>query len=103
MPIKANQLREKEDFQQLIIERLHEDNDFVVRTADKYHPGLAMDTEILFAFLEDTQADTMEKLRKIYKERTEDTILNYINAEINKESRGSVSYTHLTLPTMAVV
>lgn len=90
MPIKANQLREKEDFQQLIIERLHEDNDFVVRTADKFHPGLAMDTEILFAFLEDTQADTMEKLRKIYKERTEDTILNYINAEINKESRGLI-------------
>lgn len=90
MPIKANQLREKEDFQQLIIERLHEDNDFVVRTADKFHPGLAMDTEILFAFLEDTQADTMEKLRKIYKERTEDTILNYINTEINKESRGLI-------------
>lgn len=31
MPIKADQLREKEDYQKLIMERLHEDNGFRIR------------------------------------------------------------------------
>ena len=31
MPIKADRLREKEDYQKLIMERLHEDNGFRIR------------------------------------------------------------------------
>ena len=49
-----------------------------------------MDTKMLLEFLESTQADTMEGLRAIYKDRTEETIINYINAEINKPSRGLI-------------
>ena len=41
-------------------------------------------------FLESTQHDTMKQLRRMYKERTEETVINYINAEINKESRGLI-------------
>lgn len=90
MPIKANQLREKEDYQKLLLERLHDDNGYRIRPADRYKAGLAMDTEILIEFLEDTQPDTMDKLRKMYKERTEETIINYVNSEINKSSRGLI-------------
>ena len=84
MPIKANQLREKEDYQKLILEHLRDDAGYRIRPADKYSPGLAMDMEILLEFLESTQSDTLENLRAIYKERTNETIINYINAEINK-------------------
>lgn len=90
MPIKADQLKEKEDYQKLILERLHDDNGFCIRPNTAYKPGLAMDTEVLLSFLEDTQYDTMEKLRLMYKERTDETVINYINSEINKESRGLI-------------
>lgn len=90
MPIKADQLKEKEDYQKLILEHLRDDDGYRIRPADKFSPGLAMDTEMLLEFLENTQADTMESLRAIYKERTEETIINYINAEINKPSRGLI-------------
>lgn len=90
MPIKADQLREKEDYQKLIMERLHEDNGFRIRPNTAYRPGLAMDTDMLLEFLEDTQHDEMEHLRRMYKERTQETVINYINSEINKESRGLI-------------
>ena len=72
------------------MERLHEDNGFRIRPNTAYKPGLAMDTEMLLEFLEDTQHDEMEHLRRMYKDRTEETDTNYINAEINKESRGLI-------------
>ena len=90
MPIRADQLREKEDYQKLIMERLEKDNGYRVRPNTAYHPGLAMDTEILLEFLEDTQSDQMEHLRRMYKERTNETVINYINSEINKDSRGLI-------------
>lgn len=90
MPIRADQLREKEDYQQLIIERLVQDNDYRERPNTAYRAGLAMDTEMLLEFLEDTQKKTMDQLRRMYKERTDETVINTINNEINKESRGLI-------------
>lgn len=90
MPIKADQLKEKEDYQKLIMERLSDDNGFRIRPNTAYKAGLAMDTEMLLEFLESTQHDTMEQLRRMYKDHTNDTVINYINSEINKESRGLI-------------
>ena len=90
MPIRADQLKEREDYQQLILERLHEENGYRIRPAEKFSPGLAMDTEMLWEFLEDTQEDTLSELRSIYKENTRETVINYINSEINKDSRGLI-------------
>ncbi|OUQ62830.1 hypothetical protein B5E53_17010 [Eubacterium sp. An11] len=42
----------------------------------------AVDREMLFRFLNNIQPDTMEYLRKIYKDDLEDTIVSFINAEI---------------------
>lgn len=90
MPIKADQLKEKEDSQKLILDSLHDNNGFRIRPNTEYKLGLAMDIGMLLEFLESTQHYTMEMLRRMYKERTEETVINYINAEINKESRGLI-------------
>ena len=84
MPIRADQLREKEDFQKLILERLEEDNKFRIRPSTVYKPGLAMDTEVLLEFLEDTQHDEMERLRRMYKDRTNDTVINPLGCLVKK-------------------
>ena len=52
MPIRADQLKEKEDYQHLILERLNEDNDFRIRPNSAFNSGLAMDTELLIEFLD---------------------------------------------------
>ena len=55
---------------------LKENNGYVIRKDKEYDRLHAMDREMLFKFLNDTQPDEMDALRKV-----------------------SVSYTHLTLPT----
>lgn len=91
MPISANKLKETTDYQKLIIEHLRDVNGFCVRPSSSYRAGLAMDTELLFKFFEDTQPDVMANLRKIYKERTEETIINTINSEINRHNGKLIS------------
>lgn len=90
MAIKTGELREKEDFQKLILEYLKENNGYAIRDAKFFDAGLAMDKEILFSFLESTQENALNELRKLYKERTEETIINYLNNEINKDYRSLI-------------
>ena len=78
----------EEEYQRFIVEQLRK-NGYRIRTAEHFNPDLAMDTELLMEFLNTTQPDTMKKLRKIHKDRLEDTIINYLNAEITKK-RGSL-------------
>lgn len=87
MAIKSGQLKEKSDYQAYILGMLHDENSYLVRPAKAFDPGYGMDTELLFAFLEATQKDTLVRLEKLYKDKTRQTILNYINNEINKKSR----------------
>lgn len=90
MPVRADQLREKEDYQKLILERLEKDDGYRIRPNTAYSAGLAMDTQLLLEFLESTQKETMDQLRKMYQDRTNETIINLINSEINKDSRGLI-------------
>ena len=87
MVIKSGKLREKEDYQKLILEYLERNSGYVVRDAEQFNAGLAMDTEMLFKFLENTQKNEIEALRKLYGEQTEEIIINYLNNESNKEYR----------------
>lgn len=87
MAIKGGQLKEKTDYQAYILEMLKKENGYTVRPATSFSPGYAMDTEVLFSFLKDTQPEEMAKLEKLYKDKTQLTILNYINNEINKKNR----------------
>ncbi|WP_297669826.1 DEAD/DEAH box helicase family protein [Thomasclavelia sp.] len=84
MPIRADQLKEVKDYQRLIINYLCDVNGFVERPSSLYSAGLAMDTDLLFKFLEDTQHDSMESLRRMYQDRTEETIIALINSEVNR-------------------
>ena len=88
MAVKRGFLREKEDYQQLILEHLQNNNGYEVRNANTdFDAGLAMDPQLLYKFLQNTQPENYEKLEKIYKNKTRETILNYINREINKKNR----------------
>ena len=84
----TNVLSEK-DYQKFLLERLSQDNGYVIRKAANFDRRFAVDREMLFKFLNDTQPDTMEYLRKIYKDDLEDTIVSFINAETTK-ARGSL-------------
>ena len=81
-------LSEKE-YQHFIMERLEKDNGYVVRKATSYDRLFAVDREMLFKFLNDTQPEQMDALRKIYKRDLENTIVSYINSETTK-ARGSL-------------
>lgn len=83
MPIRADQLKETSDYQRLIIDELVKKNKYIERIAkDHYNPAYAMDTELLLKFLNDTQPEKMERLKRIYKDNFENTIINTINNDI---------------------
>jgi type I restriction enzyme R subunit len=91
MPIKADQLKEKEDYQKLILEYLNKQNGYIVRDAKfHYDPSFAMDKGLLIAFLDATQSEKMEKLRKFHKDKAEAIIIAKINEEINRKTRGLI-------------
>ena len=74
-------LKERYDFQQWIIKDLKEKNGYIQRDATCYDPRLAMDVELLWDFLLETQEETMEYL---LKKLSKETITNLINTEIVK-------------------
>ena len=84
-----NNILSEKEYQHFIMERLEKDNGYVIRKATSYDRLFAMDREMLFQFLNDTQPEAMEALRKIYKADLEDTIVSFINAEATK-ARGSL-------------
>jgi type I restriction enzyme R subunit len=80
MAVNAGLLKEKEDYQRLILEHLRDDNGYQIRSAKTaFNAGLAMDPELLFSFLRKTQEGALEKMEKTYKEKTQTTVLNFIN------------------------
>lgn len=87
-PMGKNVLTERA-FQNLIIGYLVEENGYVYRNAACYDPVRAMDTELLFSFLERTQPEEMTKLHALYNGGSRETILAKICNAI--ADRGLVS------------
>jgi len=83
---KASVLSEKE-YQHFIMKYLEKHNGYLIRDAKQYDRLHAIDRELLFKFLNDTQSDAMERLSRIYKGDLEETIIGLINTEVTK-SRG---------------
>ena len=81
-----NVLSEKE-YQKFIIERLSEIG-YNTGSHKNFDRLYAVDRTELFKFLEETQPDKMDTLKKIYKADTEETIVSFINTEETKQ-RGS--------------
>lgn len=73
------QINERYEYQQEIIDHLVKENDYVERDHSNFDKKFAMDRELLFKFLKDTQSKTLETLTKIFGDDTEDTVVNTIN------------------------
>ena len=84
-----NDILTEKQYQAELLNILKNKNGYTIRKAADFDRRFALDREMLFGFLNDTQPETMEKLRKIHKDRLEDTIVSFINAECTKK-RGSL-------------
>lgn len=101
-----NEILTEKQYQHFIIDYLKKNNGYLVRKNKNFDRLYAMDREMLFKFLKDTQPNEMEVLSKIYKTDLEETLINYINTEMTKK-RGNllevlkhgieISNTHLNL------
>ena len=84
-----NEILTEKEYQKFIMDKLHDENDYEKWPAKGHYDRLfAVDRAELFRFLNDTQPDQMAALNKIYKDKTEDTIVASINADETK-ARGS--------------
>lgn len=86
-----NNILSEKDYQKYILERLEYDNGYKIRSAKKYDRFFAIDREMLFKFLIDTQPDAMSVLTKVYKKDLEETLINYINSEMTKKGSSIIS------------
>lgn len=85
-----NSILSEKEYQKYILEKLSKDG-YEVQPAEHYDRLFAISRPELFRFLETTQPEKMEALRKIYKDEAEETIISTINAEEIKK-RGSRLY-----------
>lgn len=82
-----NNILSEKDYQKFFLEQL-EKNGYRITSAKDFDRLFAVDRIRLFEFLEATQPETMDALRKVYRDEIEETIVNFINAEETK-ARGS--------------
>lgn len=74
-------LTEKQ-YQRYIIDYLIENNGYIERSDSNFDRYYSIDRELLFRFLDESQPDEVQKLKKIYKDKYEDTLINVINNQI---------------------
>ncbi len=79
-----NNILTEKQYQRYIIDRLVE-NGYVERKASNYDAALAIDRELLFNFLYETQPEKMAALEKVYKDNLRETLVNYINNFITQK------------------
>ena len=79
-----NEILTEKQYQHFIMDYLKNNNGYFIRKDKDFDRLHAMDREMLFKFLNDTQPDEMEALRKVYKQDLEETLVNYINSEVAK-------------------
>ncbi len=80
-----NQILSEKEYQRYFIDKLNE-NGYLEREAHNYDRLHAIDQDLLIQFLDDTQPEKMEKLRKVYKTDTEDTIVGCINTAVTQRN-----------------
>lgn len=87
-----NFFKERYDYQRYIIDYLVNENKFIERDSKtKYNPIYAMDTELLLKFLEETQPEKIEQIRKIHGEEANNLIIKRVNNEITKRNSSLIS------------
>jgi type I restriction enzyme R subunit len=83
--ITPEKLKEK-SFQKLIKEYLIEENGYIEGDKKDYNKHYAIDTKQLFKFLEETQPQTLNKLRKIYGNEYKTKILDNLQENLARKS-----------------
>lgn len=78
----AGKVLTEKQYQRYIIDYLVENNGYIERTDANFDRYYAIDKELLLQFLCDTQLDEVIKLKKIYKDKFEETLINVINNQI---------------------
>lgn len=81
----------EKEYQRYIINELINRHHYIERNAKEYDRLFAIDRSVLFNFLEKTQPDTMDALKKIYKNATYETIVNVINSAIMQKGSSLIS------------
>jgi len=81
-----NQILTELQYEEYIIGQLVYNNGYVERTNLDFDRLYAIDRELLFNFLEDTQSAVVEKLKKIYKDAYEETLISKLNNDILSKS-----------------
>lgn len=77
-----NKILTEKEYQRYIIEYLVQNNGYIERSDTNFDRSYALDRDLLFKFLNDTQPEKVEKLKKIYKDKFEETLINVINNQI---------------------
>lgn len=77
-----NNILSEKEYQRYIIDQLVKPEcGYVEAPGAEFDRLFAMNRKALFAFLEATQPKKLQALRKIYKEKTEDTLVAFINQQ----------------------
>lgn len=104
--MKKININERYEFQQYIKKELKSLHNYLIRSLEKFDINYAMDTELLFEFLKNTQPDKLDSLKKAYGDDYKKTIVNFINNEIVKENNSlinilkhgvEINHTHIDL------
>nr|WP_295731875.1 DEAD/DEAH box helicase family protein [uncultured Limosilactobacillus sp.] len=85
------QINERYEYQQEIINHLVKENEYVERGHTKFDKKFAMDKELFFRFLKDTQPEALEELTKTFGDDTEETVVNTVNRFITSKSGSLLS------------
>lgn len=80
-----NNILSEKQYQKFILNYLKDNNGYIIRTDDDFDRLFAMDKELLFKFLNETQPEEMATLSKMYKQDLEATIVNVLNMEATKK------------------
>ena len=81
-----NTILSEKEYQTFLLNKLKNENGYLIRDARNYDRLHAVDKDLLIQFLDETQPKQMEKLRKIYKADTEDTIIACINTAVTQKN-----------------
>jgi len=84
-----NKIITEKQYQRYILDYVVNNNGYVERTNSNFDRYYALDKEMLFKFLNDTQPEMVSKLKRTYKDRFEETVINVINNQITS-SKSSI-------------
>lgn len=85
-----NDILTEKQYQHEIMDYLQSQNSYRIRKATDFDRLFAIDRGMLFEFLNQSQPDVMAELYKIFKDDTEETIVNVINQSVTSDKSSLV-------------